>query len=51
MMSRRAVDLADQAANRERAALFQSGEAVWEAFYGDVSAAKLDATAALDDLQ
>ncbi len=48
MMSRRAVDLADQAANKERAALFQSGEAVWEAFYGDVSAAKLDAKAALE---
>ncbi len=47
-MSRRAVELADQAANKERAALFQSGEAVWEAFYGDVSAAKRDALAALE---
>ena len=47
-MSRRAVELADQAANKERAALFQSGEAVWEAFYGDVSAAKRDAMAALE---
>jgi eukaryotic-like serine/threonine-protein kinase len=46
-MSRRAVDLADQAANKERAALFQSGEAVWEAFYGEPSLAKRDATAAL----
>jgi eukaryotic-like serine/threonine-protein kinase len=48
MMSRRAVDLADQAANKERAALFRSSEAVWEAFYGDVSAAKRDAMAALE---
>jgi eukaryotic-like serine/threonine-protein kinase len=47
-MSRRAVDLADQAANKERAALFQSGEAVWEAFYGEPSLAKRDARAALE---
>ena len=47
-MSRRAVDLADQAANKERAALFQSSEAVWEAFYGEPSLAERDATAALE---
>jgi eukaryotic-like serine/threonine-protein kinase len=46
-VSRRAVDLAEQAANRERAALFTSGAAVWEAFYGNAAAARQDATTAL----
>jgi eukaryotic-like serine/threonine-protein kinase len=47
-VSQRAVDLAGQAANRERAALFKSGIAVWEAFYGEAAAAKRDATAAIE---
>jgi DNA-binding winged helix-turn-helix (wHTH) protein/predicted Zn-dependent protease len=46
-VSQRAVDLAEQATNRERAALFESGKAVWEAFYGEGAAAKQDATAAI----
>jgi tetratricopeptide (TPR) repeat protein len=46
-MSRRAVDLADQAANKERGALFRSSEAVWEAFYGNAADARRDATAAV----
>jgi hypothetical protein len=46
-MSRRAVDLADQAANKERGALFRSSEAVWEAFYGNAADARRDATAAI----
>ena len=46
-VSQRAVDLAGQDANRERAALFQSGVAVWEAFYGEESAAKHDAITAI----
>ena len=33
--SRRAVDLAQQAAQRERAALFEAGAALWEAFFGN----------------
>jgi hypothetical protein len=41
------VDLAEQTANRERAAVFQSAAAVREAFYGDAAAARQDATAAL----
>jgi eukaryotic-like serine/threonine-protein kinase len=47
-MSRHAADLAQQAAHRERAALFETGAAVWEAFFGNASAARRSATAALE---
>jgi eukaryotic-like serine/threonine-protein kinase len=47
-VSQRAVDLAGQAANKERAALFESGTAVWEAFDGEGVAAKRDAMAAIE---
>ena len=46
-MSRRASDLAQQAANRERAALFETRAALWEAFFGNAQAAKPKAMAAL----
>ena len=47
-MSRRAADLAQQAAHRERAALFETGAALWEAFFGNPIAARRSAMAALD---
>jgi tetratricopeptide (TPR) repeat protein len=47
-MSRRAVDLARQAGERERAALFAAGAAVWEGFVGNAPAARRGATAALE---
>ena len=47
-MSSRAVDLAQQAAQRERAALFETGAALQEAFFGNASAAKRSAMAALE---
>ena len=47
-MSRRAADLAQQAAQRERAALYETGAALWEAFFGNASAARQSATAALE---
>jgi eukaryotic-like serine/threonine-protein kinase len=46
-MAQRAVDLAQQAHHRERAALFEAGTAVWEAFFGNAAAAKRGAIAAL----
>jgi Tfp pilus assembly protein PilF len=46
-MSRRARDLAEQAAHREKAALYQTRVALWEAFYGNAPAAKPAAMAAL----
>jgi serine/threonine protein kinase len=46
-MSRRASDLAEQAAHREKAALYQTRVALWEAFYGNAPAAKPAAMAAL----
>jgi tetratricopeptide (TPR) repeat protein len=46
-MSRRASDLAQQGAHRERAALFETRVALWEAFYGNVLVAKPEAMAAL----
>ncbi len=46
-MSRRAVDLAQQAGQRERAATYQIGAAVWEALFGNASAAKQSAWEAL----
>jgi DNA-binding winged helix-turn-helix (wHTH) protein/predicted Zn-dependent protease len=47
-MSRRAVDLAKQAAQNERAAAYEAGAAVREAFFGDVPEARRRALAALD---
>ncbi len=47
-VSRRAVDLAQQAGQREQAAIYEAGAAVWEAFYGNTSAARQGATAALE---
>ena len=47
-MSRRAVDLAQQAGRRERAAVYETGVAVWEAFYGNAPAARRSAMVALE---
>ena len=47
-MSRRAADLAQQAAQRERAALYETGAALWEAFFGNAPAARRSAMAALE---
>jgi len=46
-MLRRASDLAQQAAHREKAASFETRVALWEAFYGNATAAKPVAMAAL----
>jgi tetratricopeptide (TPR) repeat protein/predicted Ser/Thr protein kinase len=46
-MLRRASDLAQQTARREKAAGFETRAALWEAFYGDKLAAKPAALAAL----
>jgi eukaryotic-like serine/threonine-protein kinase len=46
-MSRRVTDLAQQATHREKAALYETRAALWEAFYGDAPAAKPMAMAAL----
>src|SRR5712691_8539824 len=45
--SRRAVDLAQQSAQREMAALFEAGAALQEAFFGNKPAARKGAKAAL----
>jgi eukaryotic-like serine/threonine-protein kinase len=45
---RRAADLAEQSGQREAAAAFQTGRAVWESFYGNRAEAKRYASAALD---
>jgi tetratricopeptide (TPR) repeat protein len=45
--SRRAANLAEQAAHTERAALSETGAAVWEAFSGDALGAKSSAATAL----
>jgi len=45
-MSRRAVELAQKAAQRERAATYEAGAALWEAFFGNASAAGRSAMAA-----
>jgi tetratricopeptide (TPR) repeat protein/predicted Ser/Thr protein kinase len=45
---RRAVDLAQQAGQRERAALWETGVAVWDAFFGNGSQSRRNATAALE---
>ena len=47
-MSHRAIDLAQQAGQRERAAVFETGVAVWEAVCGNLPAAKQKATEALE---
>jgi len=46
--SQRAADLAQQSGQRERAALYETGAALWEAFFGYAPAARLRAAAALD---
>ena len=46
-MLRRASDLAQQAAHREKAASFETRVALWEAFYGNASTANPAAMAAL----
>ena len=46
-MLRRASDLAQQSAHREKAAVFETRAALWEAFYGNAPAAKPAAMAAL----
>ena len=47
-MSRLAVDLAQQAGQHERAAMFEAGAAVWEGFFGNAAAARRSATDALE---
>jgi len=47
MLVKRASDLAQQAGQSERAAIFQAGSAVWEGFFGNATAARTSATAAL----
>jgi DNA-binding winged helix-turn-helix (wHTH) protein/tetratricopeptide (TPR) repeat protein len=46
-MSRRAAELAQQSGQKERAATYEAGEAVWEALSGSDSAAKKGALSAL----
>jgi len=41
------VEIAQRSGRRERAALFEAGRAVWEAFYGNAAAARQSATKAL----
>ena len=45
-LARRAADLARQAAQRDRAALDETGLALWEGFFGDAPAARRSAMAA-----
>jgi Flp pilus assembly protein TadD len=47
-LARPAVEQAEQAGQRERAGLWEAGEAVWEAFFGNSSEAGKRAMAALD---
>jgi tetratricopeptide (TPR) repeat protein/predicted Ser/Thr protein kinase len=46
--SQRAADLAQQSGQRERAALYQTGAALWEAFFGNAPEARQSAAAALE---
>jgi tetratricopeptide (TPR) repeat protein len=46
--SRQAMDLAQRAGDRERAATYVAGKAVWQAFYGIAPAAMHSAVAALE---
>ncbi len=45
---RHAMDLAQRDGQKEAAALYQAGEALWEAFFGNTAEARRRATAALD---
>jgi tetratricopeptide (TPR) repeat protein len=47
-LSRRAADLAQQASRQESAALYLTGTALWEAFFGNGPAARKGAMAALE---
>jgi tetratricopeptide (TPR) repeat protein len=47
-MSHRAVDVAQQTGQRERAATFEAGPAVWDAFFGNAPAARRSAMEALE---
>jgi tetratricopeptide (TPR) repeat protein len=47
-MSKRAADLAQQSAQRERAALWVTGPALWEALFGNAPAARLSAMAVVE---
>ncbi|MDQ2844463.1 MAG: hypothetical protein M3Y72_26140 [Acidobacteriota bacterium] len=47
-VSRRAADLAQQEGERERAATYETGVAVWEAFFGNASEARRSAMQALE---
>jgi DNA-binding winged helix-turn-helix (wHTH) protein/tetratricopeptide (TPR) repeat protein len=49
ILSQRAVDQARQQAQPERAALWEAGESLREAFFGDIPPARKSATAALND--
>jgi tetratricopeptide (TPR) repeat protein len=46
-MSRRAMDVAEQSGQHERAATYETGAAVWEAFFGNAAPARQSAMAAL----
>jgi len=46
-LARRATELAQRSSQRERAALYETGEALWEAFSGNASEAKRGAREAL----
>ena len=46
--SQQAVNLAQQSAQRDKAALFETGVAVWEAYFGNAPAAERNAMAALE---
>jgi eukaryotic-like serine/threonine-protein kinase len=46
--SERAADVAKQAGQRERVATFETGAALWEAFFGNAPAARRGAKAVLD---
>ena len=46
-MSAVPVEIAQRSGRRERAGLFEAGRAVWEAFYGNVAAARQSASQAL----
>ncbi len=47
ILEKRASDLAQQAGQSERAAIFQTGRAVWEGFFGNSTVARTSALAAL----
>jgi len=47
MMSQRVADLAQQSGQHETAALYETAQALWEAFFGKTSAARQGAMAAL----